>query len=116
MDPTPLSNADYDRLTRAVLAAVEARVDRLLQDDVIDIDTQRTGGLLELEFPDRSKIVINTQPPIQELWLASRAGGYHFKHVQGRWIDREGREFFELLSERASEHAGRRLAFEAPRP
>jgi CyaY protein len=114
MDPTPLSNADYDRLTRAVLATVEARVDRLLQDDVIDIDSQRTGGLLELVFPDRSKIVINTQPPIQELWLASRAGGYHFRHVQGRWIDREGREFFALLSERASEHAGRNLVFEAP--
>ena len=46
---------------------------------MIDIDSQRTGGLLELSFPDGSKIVVNTQPPLHELWLAARAGGYHFK-------------------------------------
>jgi CyaY protein len=113
MEPAPLSDADYDRLTRDVLARVEATVDRLLQDDVIDIDAQRTGGLLELVFPDRSRIVINTQPPIRELWLAARAGGYHFKHVNGRWIEREGQEFFDVLSRRASEHAGRALTFSA---
>jgi CyaY protein len=112
MDPTPLSDSEYDRLTRNVLAGVEATVDRLLQTDVIDIDAQRTGGLLELGFPDGSKIVINTQPPIHELWLAARAGGYHFKHVAGRWIDREGQEFFDVLSRRASEHAGKAVVFQ----
>jgi iron donor protein CyaY len=68
-----------------VLASIEATVDRWLQDDVIDIDPQRTGGLLELSFPDGSKIVVNTQPPLQELWLA--AGGYHFRCEAGRWVD-----------------------------
>ena len=70
-----------------MLAAIEATVDRWLQDDVIDIDTQRTGGLLELSFPNGSKIVVNTQPPLQELWLAARGGGFHFKLVDGRWLD-----------------------------
>jgi CyaY protein len=112
--PTPLSDRDYHAKTAAVLASVEAAVDRLLQDDVIDIDTQRTGGLLELGFPDGSKIVLNTQPPLQELWMAARAGGYHYKHVDGRWIDREGREFFEALSACASAQAGVPLRFSAP--
>ena len=80
---------------------------------MIDIDSQRTGGLLELAFPDGSKIVVNTQPPLQELWLAARSGGYHFKHVDGRWLDtRDGSEFFAALSRRASEQAGRRAALE----
>ena len=70
--PDELSDVEYDRRTRAVLAAVEAAADRLLQDDVIDIDASRTGGLLELAFPNGSKIVINTQPPLHELWLAAR--------------------------------------------
>ena len=111
MDPAPLSDSDYDRLSRDVLASVEATVDRLLQDDVIDIDSQRTGGLLELAFPNGSKIVINTQPPLHELWLAAKAGGYHFKHDAGRWIDREGQEFFDVLSRRASEQAGTSVVF-----
>lgn len=109
---TPLSDSEYDRLTREVLQRIEATVDRWLQEDVIDIDSQRTGGLLELAFPGGSKIVVNTQPPLHELWLAARAGGYHFKHVQGRWLDtRQGEEFFELLSARASEQGGRALRF-----
>lgn len=108
-----LSDAEYHRLSLAVLAAVESTADRLLQDDVIDIDTQRTGGLLELSFPDGSKIVINTQPPLHELWLAARAGGFHFRHVGGRWLDtRDGSDFFAVLSREASAQGGKPLLFQ----
>jgi CyaY protein len=113
--PTALSDAEYHAKANAVLASVEARIDVLLQDDVIDIDAQRTGGLLELTFPNRSKIVLNTQPPLQELWMAARSGGYHYKYADGVWRDREGREFFEALSGCASEQSGRSVVFEAPR-
>jgi CyaY protein len=113
--PTPLGDAEYQRLTAAVLASIEAAVDRWLQDDVVDIDAHRTGGLLELSFPNGSVIVVNTQPPLHELWLAARSGGYHFKHVAGRWLDtRDGRDFFEALSASASEQAGKTLRFAAP--
>ena len=112
--PTPLSDSDYHAKTSAVLASVEATVDRLLQRDVIDIDTQRTGGLLELAFPNGSKIVLNTQPPLHELWMAARRGGFHYKHVDGRWLDREGHEFFAMLSSCASEQAGVALIFAPP--
>lgn len=109
---TPLSDGDYHRLTAAVLASIESTVDRWLQDDVIDIDSHRTGGLLELVFPDRSRIIVNTQPPLHELWLASRAGGYHFRHEQGRWVDtRDGGDFYAALSREASAQAGMRLEF-----
>jgi len=111
--PDPLSAADYETRTREVLAAIEAAADRFLQDDVIDIDAGRTGGLLELAFPDGSKIVVNTQPPLQELWLAAQSGGFHFRSVAGRWIDsRDGREFFDVLSACASAQAGRPLRFQ----
>lgn len=113
-DPAPssLTDAEYHRLSAAVLAAVEATADRLLQDDVIDIDTQRTGGLLELAFPNGSKIVINTQPPLHEIWLAARAGGFHFRHAAGRWVDtRDGGEFFAALAREASAQGGKPLSF-----
>ena len=108
-----LSDADYDSRSRAALAAVEATVDRLLQDDVIDIDANRTGGLLELGFPGGGTIVINTQPPLHELWLAAPSGGFHFKSSGGRWIDgRDGGEFFAVLSACATELGGKAIRFE----
>jgi CyaY protein len=107
-----LSDAEYDRRARAVLAAIEAATDRFLQDDVIDIDAGRTGGMLELAFPNGSRIVVNTQPPLHELWLAAGSGGFHFRMIGERWIDgRDGREFFDVLSECASVQAGRPLRF-----
>jgi len=109
---TPLTDTEYHRLSAGVLARIEATIDRWLQEDVIDIDSQRTGGLLELSLPGGSKIVVNTQPPLQELWLAARGGGYHFRHVNGLWRDtRDGAEFFARLSEAASAQAGKALAF-----
>jgi len=112
---TPLSDAEYHRLTSTVLASIEAAVDRWLQEDRIDIDPQRTGGLLELAFPDGSRIVVNTQPPLQELWLAARASGRHFRHVGGRWLDtRDGTEFFDALSREATAQGGVPLQFVAP--
>jgi CyaY protein len=106
-----MTDLEYHDRANAVLAKVEAHVDAWLQDDVVDIDAQRTGGLLELSFPNGSKMVLNTQPPLHEIWLAARSGGYHYKFVDGAWRDREGRELFEALSSCASEQAAKPLRF-----
>ena len=111
---TTLTDPEYHTLTAAVLGDIEAKVDQWLQDDVVDIDAHRTGGLLELHFPNGSTIVVNTQPPLQELWLAARSGGFHFRFVEGRWIDtKDGREFHAALSACASAQAGQSLEFSA---
>ena len=84
----------------------------MLQDDVIDIDAARTGGLLELAFPNGSKIIVNTQPPLHEIWLAARQGGYHFRASGGRWIERDGGELFEVLSAAATAQGEMPLRFD----
>jgi len=107
-----MSDAEYARETSALLARIESACDRWLEADVIDIDTHRTGGLLELVFPDRSKIVVNTQPPLQEMWLAARTGGFHYRWDGHAWRDtRDGHEFIEMLSRQASHQGGRALTF-----
>jgi CyaY protein len=108
-----LSDTEYHAKSHAVLASIESQVDGWLEDDVVDIDTQRTGGLLELSMPGGSKIIVNTQPPLQEIWLAARSGGYHFKWDGSQWLDREGQELFARLSRCASEQAGQALQFSA---
>lgn len=112
-DPARLSDSAYHAITRDVLDRIEAQVDRWLQEDVIDIDAHRSGGLLELGFPDGSKIIVNTQPPLHELWLAARGGGFHFRWDGGRWVDtRDGVEFGDVLSQHASVQGGRALGFQ----
>ena len=109
-----MTDLEYHDKAGAVLAGIEACVDAWLQDDVVDIDTQRTGGLLEMSFPNGSKIILNTQPPLHEIWLAARSGGFHYKFVEGAWRDtRDGRELFEALSACASEQAAKPLRFMA---
>lgn len=109
---TPLSDTEFRTQAGEVLAGIEVAVDRWLQQDLIDIDASRTGGLLELSFPNGSKIVINTQPPLHELWLAGRSGGFHFKQADGRWLDtRSGADFYTVLSDCASEQGGVHLTF-----
>lgn len=113
MTAVTLSDTEYQHRARAVLDAIESHLDAWLQDDVVDIDGQRTGGLLEMTFPNRAKIVVNMQPPLHEIWLAAKSGGYHFRHEDGRWRDtRDGADIFDRLSECASAEAGRPLRFE----
>jgi CyaY protein len=114
MSTPTAQDSEYHEAADGVLAAIERQADAWLQQGVIDIDTNRSGGLLELEFPDGSKIVVNKQPPLHEIWLAARNGGFHFRFADGAWRDtRDGREFFARLSEEAGAQAGRALDWPA---
>lgn len=114
--PSPaLSDSEYHAIADRLLAAVERQCDDWLEQGVIDIDASRTGGMLELAFPDGSKAVINKQPPLHEMWLAARAGGYHFRLVDGAWRDtRDGRDFYDRLGTEASAQSGKPLQWSRP--
>jgi CyaY protein len=108
-----MNDTEYHAHADALLRRLEIQMDAWLQDDVIDIDTQRSGGVLELSFPDGSKIVVNKQPPLQEIWLAARAGGFHFKWDGAVWRDtKTGAEFVALFNEQASGQARKTLVLE----
>ena len=65
-------------------------------------------------FENRSQIVVNLQKPLQEIWLAAKRGGFHYKNTQGQWLDTKGQgELFEMLSNFASEQAQTPLVFAA---
>ena len=109
-----MTDLEYMDRAEALLGAVEAQCDRLNETTDADIDNQRVGGMITLVFPDASQIVVNLQKPLQEVWLAARSGGYHFKYREGAWRDtKTGDEFFARLSQSASEHAGMALSFSA---
>ena len=111
--PYGLSDAQYDAAIRATLSRIEATLDRWLEEDVVDIDAARTGGMLTLTLPNRSQLIVNAQPPLHELWLAARRGRFHFRlDGQGAWRDtKTGDEFFALLSACACEQSVPGLVF-----
>jgi CyaY protein len=77
--------------------------------DVVDLDVEvdRSGSVLTLELADGGKIVINTQAPMQQIWVAARSGGFHFGWSNGAWRDtRDGRELFAVLSALVSSQGG----------
>ena len=109
-----MTDPEYLDRAEALLARVEACVDRLNDDTDADIDAQRVGGMITLVFANRSQIVINLQKPLHEVWLAARTGGFHYRFDGARWMDTKGHgEFFAHLARCASEQAGQPLDFGA---
>jgi CyaY protein len=103
-----MTDSDYLSRAEAVLAAVERAVDEA----EADIELERSGNVLTLEFENRSKIIVNLQPPMSEIWIAAKAGGFHYRFIDGEWRDtRSGTEFFSALSAYATEQAGEPVSF-----
>ncbi len=108
-----MSDTEYLTRAEAVLAAVERTVDAANEGDA-DIDLERNGSVLTLTFENGSKIIINLQPPMKEVWIAAKAGGFHFRFVDGAWRDtRNGQEFYAALTDYATQQAGLPVTFEA---
>ena len=107
---------DLEFMDRAekLLLAVEQCCDRINEDTEADLDSQRSGGMVTIAFPNRSQIVINLQKPLQEIWLAAKCGGFHYQFDGKQWLDTKGQgEFFASLTRFASEQSGSPLVFAA---
>jgi CyaY protein len=99
-----MTETEYRQLADAAFQRLEAALDRC--DETIDYE-RTAGGVLELEFEDDSRIVVNKQAAAQEIWVAARSGGFHYRFADGAWRDtRSGEELFTALGRLASTQAG----------
>jgi CyaY protein len=103
-----MSETEFLDLADSTLNTIETAMDRLNDEDVLDVECKRSGNVLEIEFIDNgSKIIVNSQAPLQEMWVAARSGGFHYKRLDGQWLNtRDGSEFYASLSRLASEQGG----------
>lgn len=101
-----LEERDFLALADAELARVEAALEQLLNDGEVDFDFElKPGGIIEIVLEDDSKIIVNRHAAAQEIWVAARAGGFHFKPPA--WTGtRDGLSLVEVLSRCMSEQAG----------
>jgi CyaY protein len=107
-----MTDLEYLDRAEAVLRAVEASCDRLNDETDVDIDNQRVGGMVTLTFANRSQIVINLQKPLHEIWMAAKAGGFHYKFDGDHWLDtKSASDFFADLTREASAQSRSSLVF-----
>jgi CyaY protein len=102
---------EFLALADAELARLEAALEKLQDAAAADWDFElKPGGIIELDFEDDSKIIINRHAAAREIWIAARSGGFHFKPPASsgeRWLDsRAGTEMASVLSRCISEQAG----------
>lgn len=99
-----MNDTDFEKLADQALARVEAA----LEESGLEADIQlKDGGVLEIEFEDGTKLIVNRHRPAREIWVAARSGGFHFRWDGTGWRDsRSGDELFAALSRLASLQSG----------
>ena len=97
---TAAADAELARLETALEAACDSGAANF------DFET-KPGGVIEIEFDNGSKIILNRHGAAREIWLAAKSGGFHFRPEGGRWLGtRDGEELRAALSRTLSEQAG----------
>ena len=99
-------------LTRvsSILDAVERQADHWFVTLDLDVETKRDGNVLNLVFDNGHQVVINSQAPLKEIWVAARRGGFHYRFDGEVWKDtRGGQDLHDCLSQICSDAAGQRL-------
>lgn len=100
-----MTESEYHLLADQTLMDIENYLEA--QEDQYDFEFEITGGVLTIIFANQTKMVINKQAPMRELWLAAKSGGYHFQYdaAQKIWFSqRDQREFFACLAENLALH------------
>ena len=103
-----MKDHEYHALTDAFFQYVEDAVDA----GYPDIDSERAGGVLPLSFESKTKVIINKQEPLHQIWVATRENGFHFELRGDSWIDnRFGDELKALLTRACTTQAGEPVVF-----
>ena len=107
-----MTDAEYLDAAEKALNALELACDRINDETDADIDNQRVGGMVTITFANKTQLIINLQKPLQEIWLAAKAGGFHYKCVDSEWRDtKAATELFADISYHASAQSGLPLVF-----
>lgn len=98
-----MTEAEFLDRADAMLTHIETAID----DAELDVDISLNGGVLEIEFDDGAKLIINRHAPNKELWLAAPSGGFHYRWLDGVWRNtRDQGEFLLQLGAVIQRHAG----------
>jgi CyaY protein len=100
-----MSDQAFQRAAEATLDAVEGALERVA--DSAGLEVERQDNVITVTFDDDSKLIVNSHSSAREIWVAARAGGYHYRLDGERWVDgRSGDELWAALSRLVSQQGG----------
>lgn len=102
-----MDDKEFNALADQALQRIEAALEGA------DVDFEMVaGGVLEIEFDDGSKIIVNRHGVAREIWVAARSGGFHFRWEGGQWLDtRDGARLMDKLAALVGQQAGALFKF-----
>lgn len=107
-----MTETEFIAAADRTLAAIGEALDWALVASGTDLDWSINDGILEIVCDDGSKMILNRHAAHREIWVAARAGGFHYRSKGGRWRDtRTGDELGEALSRLLSAQAGLTVGF-----
>lgn len=117
-DVETIDDKQFHQLGGQLLHSIEVALEAADDELDLDLDVERQGGnVINIRFRDKSVIVVNTQPPLHEIWVAAKSGGYHYRWAgtlaKPVWLDtKTGQELLSDLSNFASAQAGQPVKIE----
>lgn len=102
-----MNETEFLARSQSILDSIESQSDDWVALYDLDIEASRSGNVVTLVFNDSIHVVINSQAPMQEMWVAAPSGGFHYRFDGQRWNDtRGGPHLAEALSQICSEATG----------
>lgn len=91
-----MTESEFNQLADTALARIETAVDHCDG----DVECNRSGNVLEIEFGSGQKIIINRHDVNQEIWVAAKSGGFHYAWQDGIWHSRrDDSQLFTKITE-----------------
>jgi len=92
---------DEKRYRELADAALRDILDLFDEVDVDEADAESTGDVITVRYSDGSRLVVNTQSPAKQMWLAGAGRGWHFSwdEAEKAWLHDKGTgdELFAIL-------------------
>jgi len=109
-----MDESEFNQKVDDILVAIEESLD--ICD--ADLDWDLAGGILTIECENGSQVIVNRQGPTQQIWVASRGGGFHFDFCEQKGEKKDAEkecwrqgdlELFALLNQALSEQSGKKV-------
>ena len=79
-----MNEQEFTEVSEQMLRAIESALENC--GAALDFEWQG-DGVLEISFENGSKVIVNRHNAAQEIWIAARSGGFHFKYINNHWQD-----------------------------
>jgi CyaY protein len=105
-----LTESEYEKLAYPELAALVRALDAL---EIEDFEAELASDILNVEFSDGTKYVVNSHRAARQIWMAADRSAWHFDWLpnERRWVAaKTGDELWATLARAMASKLGRPVA------